>query len=181
MSAERDDDEATLFREAMRGVRRSAPAPRALLKRRAPAPRAHFTRADAADVLQQSLAPMPADLELETGEELVFRRAGVQDTVLRNLRRGHYRVEDALDLHGLNLEQAKAALREFLAESLGRGRRCVRIVHGKGLRSGQRGPVLKSAVNSILRRTAPVLAFVSARRVDGGTGAVYVLLGAARR
>ena len=54
--------------------------------------------------------------------------------------------------------------------------RCVRIVHGKGLRSGHRGPVLKGVVSALLRNTGAVLAYVSARPVDGGTGALYVLL-----
>jgi len=80
------------------------------------------------------------------------------------------------DLHGLRVDEAKAALREFLAEALGRGMRCVRIIHGKGMNSGPRGPVIKTAVNMILRKTGPVLAFTSARRVDGGTGAINVLL-----
>jgi DNA-nicking Smr family endonuclease len=77
--------------------------------------------------------------------------------------------------------EAKEALRMFLAHALERHIRCVRIVHGKGLRSGHRGPVLKSAVSSVLRRVGPVLAYVSARQVDGGTGALYVLLGAVMR
>ena len=67
-------------------------------------------------------------------------------------------------------------MRQFLAESLGARLRCVRVIHGKGKGSGPKGPVLKTAVNMILRKTAPVLAFTSARRVDGGTGAINVLL-----
>jgi DNA-nicking Smr family endonuclease len=67
-------------------------------------------------------------------------------------------------------------LREFLLASLHSRARCVRIVHGKGLRSGAKGPVLRALVNRVLRRSAPVLAFASARQVDGGTGALYVLL-----
>ena len=79
-------------------------------------------------------------------------------------------------LGALTAAEAKHALREFLIEALERRVRCVRIVHGKGLRSGHRGPVLKSTVSGVLRRTGAVLAYVSARPVDGGTGAVYVLL-----
>ena len=81
-----------------------------------------------------------------------------------------------LDLHGLILAEAKQALRDFLARSLATQCRCVRIIHGKGRGSGARGPVLKQAVNVILRRTESVVAFCSARQVDGGTGAIYVLL-----
>ena len=95
---------------------------------------------------------------------------------MRRLRRGHYRVEMELDLHGLIVPEAKQALREFLSRAIARQCRCVRIIHGKGLGSGPRGPVIKQAVNVILRRTEPVVAFCSARQVDGGTGAIYVLL-----
>jgi len=174
---EDDADEARLFREAVRGVRplsSHAPPPRAPRVR----PRARFTRADRAAVLRESLAAEGADPELASGEELVFHRPQVQPAVLRRLRRGEYRVQREIDLHGLTVAEAKAALREFLIHALEQQVRCVRIVHGKGLRSGHRGPVLKSAVNSVLRRTGAVLAYVSARPVDGGTGAVYVLLGA---
>ena len=111
-----------------------------------------------------------------TGEELVFAREGVQSGVLRKLRRGQYRVQAEIDLHGLTVPEAKEELRTFLAHALERHIRCVRVVHGKGLRSGHRGPVLKGAVSSVLRRVGPVLAYVSARQVDGGTGALYVLL-----
>jgi DNA-nicking Smr family endonuclease len=96
--------------------------------------------------------------------------------VLKKLRRGQYRVQAELDLHGLTVAEAKSALRDFLAHALAEHTRCVRIIHGKGLRSGPRGPVLKHAVGGVLRRVAAVLAVVSARDVDGGTGAVYVLL-----
>jgi DNA-nicking Smr family endonuclease len=99
---------------------------------------------------------------------------------MRKLRRGQYRVESEIDLHGLTLPEAKQGLREFLARSIYEGRRCVRVVHGKGLGSGPRGPVLKNGVNVVLRRTDAVVAFCSARPVDGGTGAIYVLLAASR-
>ncbi len=87
-----------------------------------------------------------------------------------------YPLEDELDLHGLNQTAARDRLVEFIAHSRNSGRRCVRIVHGKGYRSGARGPVLKTAVNLWLRRHVDVMAFTSARAIDGGTGAVYVLL-----
>ena len=172
---EDDIDAARLFREAVRGVRplgsRDAP-PRPPKAR----PRARFTRADRAAVLRESLDGAAADPALASGEELVFRRPEIQPGVLRRLRRGEYRVQREIDLHGLTVAEAKAALRQFLILALEQHVRCVRIVHGKGLRSGHRGPVLKAAVNAVLRRTGAVLAYVSARPVDGGTGAVYVLL-----
>jgi DNA-nicking Smr family endonuclease len=81
-----------------------------------------------------------------------------------------------LDLHGLTGAQGAAQLAEFLRSAQARGLQCVRIIHGKGLRSGQRGPVLKNTVNTLLRRAGPVLAFTSARPNAGGTGATLVLL-----
>jgi DNA-nicking Smr family endonuclease len=96
--------------------------------------------------------------------------------MFRRLRRGDFRVDSELDLHGLTVPQARAALAAFLAEAIGQGCRVVRIVHGKGLRSGTRGPVLRAMVNDSLRRICAVLAFASAREVDGGTGACLVLL-----
>jgi DNA-nicking Smr family endonuclease len=169
-----DGDEARLFRDAVRGVKplaARAPAPRPK-----PRPRARFTRADRAAVLRESLGAEPPDPALAGGEELVYHRPGLQSAVLRRLRRGEYRVQREIDLHGLTVAEAKQALREFLIEALEQQVRCVRIVHGKGLRSGHRGPVLKSAVDAVLRRSGAVLAYVSARPADGGTGAVYVLL-----
>jgi DNA-nicking Smr family endonuclease len=112
-----------------------------------------------------------------TGEgALSYQRSGVRVQVMRRLRRGLYPIDDELDLHGLSQTAARDQLADFIARSRGRGCRCVRIVHGKGYRSGVRGPVLKTAVNLWLRRHLEVMAFVSARAIDGGAGAVYVLL-----
>jgi DNA-nicking Smr family endonuclease len=171
-----DDNDADLFREAVRDVKPLAfDAPVAEPARRPP-PQARFTRADRHAVLQESLYADVGDPELASGEELVFAREGIQKLVLRKLRRGQYRVQAQIDLHGLTVAEAKEAVRTFLAKALDRHFRCVRIIHGKGLRSGHRGPVLKSAISGVLRRVGPVLAYVSARQVDGGTGALYVLL-----
>jgi DNA-nicking Smr family endonuclease len=170
------DTETEVFREAVRDVKPLAPRARAALPRRKPPARARFAAADRALVLVESLQGLGPGELLDTGDEISFRRPGVQDGVMRKLRRGEYRVEDVCDLHGLRVDEARHALREFLAQALARGLRCVRIIHGKGLGSGNRGPVLKGAVNLVLRKTAPVLAFTSARRVDGGTGAINVLL-----
>ena len=107
---------------------------------------------------------------------LSFQRGGVRTQVMRRLRRGLYPCEAELDLHGLNQAAARDRLAHFIAHSRDSGRRCVRIIHGKGYRSGARGPVLKTAVDSWLRRHLDVMAFTSARAIDGGTGALYVLL-----
>jgi len=169
-----DTDDAAAFREAVKDVRplaaRTPPA------RPRPAARARFRREDDRAVLEESLALAPGDLNVEAGDALLFRRASVASKVTDRLRRGEFAVADEIDLHGLSALAARAALREFLAEAVRRRLGCVRIVHGKGLRSGPQGPVLKHAVNVWLRKVEAVLAFASAPERDGGTGALYVLL-----
>ena len=176
MSGKRTDPDAEVFREAMRDVKPIDARTRVPPAKRKPPAKARFTAADRAMVLIESLeGPVEGQIG-DTGDEISFRRAGVQDGVMRKLKSGAYRVEDTCDLHGLRSEDAKACLREFLAQALAHNLRCVRVIHGKGMGSGPKGPVLKVAVNMILRKTAPVLAFTSARRIDGGTGAINVLL-----
>lgn len=170
------DEDIRTFRDAVKGTRPLKAAPKIRPHRPQPKPRAQFRRLGEAEVLEDSLHLSPADLEVEFGEELTYRRSGIQDAVMRRLRRGHYSVESELDLHGVTVPEAKQALRDFLSRVIARQSRCVRIIHGKGLGSGPRGPVLKKAVNVILRRTDAVVAFCTARPVDGGTGAIYVLL-----
>jgi DNA-nicking Smr family endonuclease len=179
LSGKRTDTDTELFREAMQDVKPMAHRPRAPGAGRKPPARAKFTAADRAQVLVESLQGFADGDVTDSGDEISFRRAGVQDRVMRKLKRGEYRVEDVCDLHGMRAEEAKAALRAFLADALARKLQCVRIIHGKGKGSGPKGPVIKTAVNMILRKTGPVLAFTSARRIDGGTGATNVLLGAA--
>jgi len=170
------DAERAAFRDAVRDVRPLAPRPPAPAAPR-PTPRARLRRADERRALAESLELGPGDLLVETGEELYFRRAQLAPRVLERLKRGEFALQDEIDLHGLTAVEARDALRAFLAGALARRFACVRVVHGKGLRSGPRGPVLKHAVNVWLRKVDAVLAFASTRPVDGGTGAVYVLLG----
>jgi DNA-nicking Smr family endonuclease len=173
---ESGEDERALFRRAMRGVEPLKRSPRVPVARRKVRGRATFARAERAAVLRESLA-IGADLyEVQPGDELLFRRAGVPETVLRRLRGGQYRVEDEIDLHGMTASEAAARMGDFLRSARTREQRCVRVIHGKGLRSGNRGPVLKNTVNALLRRSDAVLAFASARPVAGGTGATLVLL-----
>ncbi len=170
------EDDAELFRSAMRDVQprpASVPAP---ANARKPSPKARFTRADQQDVLRESLDAVDDPALLETGDELSFRRDHVPHRVLLKLRRGQYAVMAETDLHGMNAIQARGALAEFIKDALLQGHSCVRVVHGKGRRSGPRGPVLKNVVNVWLRKCDAVSAFGSARPVDGGSGAVYVLL-----
>jgi len=173
---QREKAERELFREAMRGVRALAAPATVPAVRRPVRARARFARAERSAVLAASLAAPDVSLDLLPGDALQFRQPGVPERVLRGLRRGSYRLDGELDLHGLNLEQGREQLRGFLQSALAQRWRCVRIVHGKGLRSGTRGPVLKHAVNALLRRTDRVLAFTSAGLHAGGSGATLVLL-----
>ena len=177
-------DDAEIFRAAVHDVIPLAhsPSPAALVK---PKERARMRKAAAAepdnlDEIMPLIDALPneeAAAHAVTGDGVLsFQRAGVRIQSMRRLRRGLYPVEDELDLHGFNQTEARRRLADFLARSRDGGCRCVRIVHGKGYRSGARGPVLKTAVNLWLRRHMDVMAFVSARAIDGGSGAVYVLL-----
>lgn len=139
-----------------------------------PIPRQHLR--DEAEALKESLEPAPLEILLEGGDELSFLKSGLPRTLLRDLRRGRWVMQDELDLHGLSREEARQALVEFLAESLAHGHRCLRIVHGKGLRSPGREPVLKELVRNWLANRNEVLAYCQARAADGGGGAVTVLL-----
>jgi DNA-nicking Smr family endonuclease len=177
MVKKQSDSVDAAFRAAVSDVKPLAqtPQPAGLAK---PKPRARLRKRaqDAHDTLDE-LMPLVASASPEDAvAALTFQRAGVRAQVMRKLRRGLYPTEDELDLHGATQAEARARLNEFLAVSRDAGRRCVRIIHGKGYRSGARGPVLKTAVDLWLRRHTDVMAFTSARAIDGGTGAVYVLL-----
>ena len=138
-----------------------------------PVPRQRLRDEQAA--LAESLGPLSLDDALEAGNELVYLREGYSRDVLRKLRRGHWVVEDELDLHGMNRQVAAVSVAEFMRQCRKRGRRCVRIVHGKGLGSRQREPVLKGLLRKWLLREE-VLAFSQAQAAQGGSGAVLVLL-----
>jgi DNA-nicking Smr family endonuclease len=144
-----------------------------------PIPRQHLHDETAA--LDESLhGPALIDLYLEGGDEAAWRRDGLSKTWLRDLRRGRWVIQDKLDLHRLNRDQARQAVVTFLAECRHHGYRCVRIVHGKGLSSPGREPVLKKLVLGWLSQRREVLAFCQARAAEGGAGAVVVLLTAAK-
>jgi DNA-nicking Smr family endonuclease len=117
---------------------------------------------------------------LECDEHLSFRRPGIGPDVTRKLRRGDWSIQRQLDLHGLRRDDAREALSLFIREAHKQGIRCVRVVHGKGLGSPGKAPVLKSRVHSWLVQKNEVLAFVQAKPADGGAGALVVLLMAAR-
>jgi DNA-nicking Smr family endonuclease len=113
---------------------------------------------------------------LETGDDLIYKAPGLQDRQFRRLRRGQIALEGELDLHGMSADTAREAVAAFLDHARAGGRRCVRIIHGKGLGSRGGRPVLKTGLPRWLRQRRDVLGYCSARPVDGGTGAVYVLI-----
>jgi DNA-nicking Smr family endonuclease len=140
------------------------------LRKARPAPHPRQTRLDEAAVLQDSLGPFSPDEAMDTGEELLFVRAGVSRQTLRKMRKGHWVVQDQIDLHGLDRHAALSETNEFLKKARQRGLRCVRIVHGKGL------GVLKAKLRKWLPLKNEVLAFTQAPAPQGGSGALLVLL-----
>jgi len=143
---------------------------RKALPKARPAPIPRETQRDEKAALQESLAPLSADDAMDTGEELLFVRPGVSRQTLRKMRRGHWVVEDQVDLHGLDRHTALSETDEFLKKAKKRGLRCVRIVHGKGL------GVLKGKLRKWLPLKNEVLAFTQAPAAQGGSGALLVLL-----
>jgi DNA-nicking Smr family endonuclease len=169
------DDDAQAFRRAVADVRplrtRSPPVPRG-----ESGPVGRRTRAPRPDVLAELPSVTHGATGTSRGDASSFRRLSVREDILRKLRRGQFAVEAEIDLHGLTRHAAQAALRQFLNDCVLRRLRCIRVIHGKGLRSGPSGPVLKEGVDHWLRKLDNVAAFTSARAIDGGTGALYVLL-----
>ncbi|MBZ0222484.1 MAG: Smr/MutS family protein [Dokdonella sp.] len=170
-----DDEDARLFRAAIGRVRelpRSESAPRP----NQPEPAAEQFRRDEARVKDELLShPIEAGA-IELGEEINHLKQGQPARLLQQLRRGRFSVQAEIDLHEMSVAVARSAIGQFLDDCRRHHELCVRIVHGKGLRSKARGPVLKQLTDSLLRRRGDVLAFASARPAQGGTGAVIVLL-----
>ena len=136
---------------------------------------------DERDALHSSLSDeIDVDTLLDTDGDLSFCRPGIGPDVLRKLRRGEWSIQAALDLHGHRVEEAREETALFLREAVKRGLRCVRIVHGKGLGSKDRVPVLRDKVRRWLVQRDEVIAFCQARPAEGGAGALVVLLRPAR-
>ncbi|HUW97268.1 MAG TPA: Smr/MutS family protein [Acidiferrobacter sp.] len=173
--AEKPEDQKKLFAGAVVGARKLTQDRVAPFRPRVrPIPRPYPREADAIAADRDHLSAH--DIDIGAAEELLFLRSGISKEVMRRVKRGQIAIEDELDLHGLTVDQARLAFVEFLRAATDQGWRCVRIIHGKGLGSETRLPVLKGCVNAWLRQKTEVLAFCSARPADGGTGAVYVLL-----
>lgn len=169
--------EANLFRSSMNGVRPLPTPDRAHLERDPVPPLARQRAADEQAALAQSLSD-EIDIEslLDTDDKLSFRRAGIGTDVVRRLRRGEWAIRSQIDLHGMRVDEARSALGEFLQNAVRQDIRCVRVIHGKGLGSLNREPVLKGKVLKWLVQRHEVMAFCQARPNDGGAGALIVLL-----
>lgn len=177
MSAkDRNDSDDKLFQRYTNGVRpldqnRTEPY------KKTRKPIANQKQLDEREVMDSLLSDnFEPEIDIESGEELFFTRPGLQRRVLRKLKRGHFVIEAELDLHRMKISEAREQIAVFLVQARQEGRRCVRIVHGKGLGSKDKLPVLKGKINAWLQQKDEVLAFCSALPRDGGTGAVYVLL-----
>ena len=165
-----------LFREAVRDVV-PIKAPNRVEPFRIPAAPVPAKRNEDERAVLGELARLACtDDDIELEDDGMFLRPGLPREILRKLRRTHWVIQDHLDLHGLTSEEAVERTAAFLADCKRRGKRCVRIVHGKGLRSPGREPVLKRRIRKLLTRRDEVLAFVEPRPIHGGSGAVVVLL-----
>lgn len=168
-------EDIALFHEAIGPVRRiEAPEPAPEKPRPAPRPRQH--EADEVEALRESRSEAAVGAALAAAEETRYLADGHSPRLLRRLRRGHFAVQDEIDLHMLSGDQAEAVLRQFLTEARAAGHHCLRIVHGKGRHSVDGIPVVRNRVDALLRRRSDVLAFVSAPVAQGGSGALLLLL-----
>ncbi|ALQ50755.1 Smr/MutS family protein [Nitrosomonas ureae] len=170
-----DEDELSLFLAAMRDVA-PLPASDKIVSRGikvSPFPRKNKSEENATseNVLTDNIV-----VEIEAGDEWSFVQPGMPHQTLRRLRRGYWRIQDDLDLHGYTRDEARQALSVFLDFCAQQKFRCVRVIHGKGLSSKNREPVLKTRVGNWLMQRTDVLAFCQARPEDGGGGAILILL-----
>ena len=168
---------ASDFSDAVKDVTPLAGSARAEHRRPPHPPQPVSRQRDDLEVLAESVSDgIDAESLLDTDESLSHSAPGIGPDVLRRLRRGEWSVQAQIDLHGHRVDEAREALVEFLRESIKRGLRCVRVVHGKGLGSLGKVPVLKGKVRNWLAQRDEVIAFCQARGADGGAGAVMVLL-----
>jgi DNA-nicking Smr family endonuclease len=174
------DDESNLFRTSIGDTRPLPDNGKTVFPPDLPWPVPRQNRTDENPLPADSLSDhIPHELT-GTGEEFFFRRSGVAPLAMKRLRRGYWPIQAELDLHGMTSDQARACLIGFLDECKQLGLRCVRIIHGKGLSSRNHEPVLKQKTASWLMQRDEILAFCQARPMDGGSGAVIVLLKVAR-
>ena len=167
----------SLFVRAAGAVKPMAVKHNALLKKEQPAPIPKQQLLDNEAVLREAISDeFDVSTLLEVDDTMSFRRPGIGADVTRKLRKGEWSIQREIDLHGLRREEARDALAAFIRAACKQGLRCIRVVHGKGLGSPGKTPVLKGKVQSWLVQKQEVLAFVQARPVHGGAGALVVLL-----
>lgn len=172
---------AELFRYAVRGTIPVTTRNRAEISPPAPTPTPLKREEDEREALRESLeAPLRLEDRLDIGDETVFLRPGLPRRVLADLRRGRWVLQGQVDLHGFNRDEARDELSRFLATSLQQGRRCVRVIHGKGLGSPGKESILKHLSRGWLAQREEILAFCQAGPHDGGSGALLVLLRAGK-
>lgn len=169
-------DDSALFRAAIGKVEPMRRTASAAPRKPPPKPAARMAECDEDNARSEFQRLLDGTAKLEAGDSSSYRRANVPAHVFQRLKRGQFSIQDELDLHGANVTQAESLLRQFLADAHVAGFGCVRIIHGKGLQSDNRAPVLKNLVDRMLRQRADVHAFHSAPPAQGGTGAVLVLL-----
>ncbi len=177
-----DPDDLAAFRAAVADARPLPDSGRVHLGVPTPPPRPLQHLADERAALHESLhGRITLQDRLEGGDEPHYLHQGLASTVLKDLRRGRWVIQDEVDLHGANREEARQLLAGFLAENIHHGRRCVRVIHGKGLGSPQRISILRQLVRGWLMQRSEVLAYCQARPQDGGEGALIVLLRAPKK
>ena len=176
----RAEAERNLFTRAIGQVQPIAAKPRVQVNIPAPVPRRLQQDIDDAAALQESMSDeFDVSTLLDVDDQMSFRRPGIGTDVTRKLRKGEWSIQGQIDLHGLRSDEARNAVGQFIRDAKRMGWRCVRVVHGKGLGSPGKEPVLKSKVQRWLVQKNEVLAFVQAKPSDGGAGALVVLLGPA--
>ena len=169
------EEDVSVFRDAVKDAR-PLRAPNIVVHDK-PKPHPHpAKREEDEQAVLDELARLTFDDDAEFEDDGMFLRPGLPRDILRKLKRTHWVVQASLDLHGLTGDEAVAETAVFLAGCKRSGVRCVRIIHGKGLRSPGREPVLKRRIRKLLTRREEVLAFVEPRAIHGGGGAVIVLL-----
>lgn len=171
------EEDRALFRAAVADVAPLEPPDRVHYEPPRPRPRPLQRLRDERAVLFESLhGPLSPEDWIATGEAASYLRQGLSFQTLRDLRRGRWVIQDHIDLHGCNREEAHQVVLHFLADCLHQGHRCVRIVHGRGHGSPGKEAVLKQLVKVWLMRRIEVMAFCHPPPNDGGEGALWVLL-----
>ena len=171
----KDDDD--LFRAEMQGVKPVRPANRAEIGKPRPKPLPVKRMEDDKKVLSELLSDHAGWEDFnETGNAETYLRQGLPRDILRKLKRGEWVVQNELDLHGLSSDAARAELASFIQHARRNGLRCIKVIHGKGLRSQSGEAVVRNKVRNNLMQRDEVLAFADARPADGGSGAVVILL-----